>query len=160
MRRPAVPADILGQDLRDGRTDVLAPIQQRADRLHDLLGNRVLRDVSVRAGAQQADGELLFRVHRQDQDRKLGLVRSNLPQQVDSRTVGQRDVEEEDVPGLVANALQRLLCRARLAGYGDVRFLGKQRLHALAEEGVIVGEEDPVRSADHRVAVMGDVQRQ
>ena len=47
--------------------------------------------------------------------------------------------------GSLFDPLQRLLGRSRLAGDGEIRLLGEQRLHALAKEGVVVGDEHPVR---------------
>jgi hypothetical protein len=93
---------------------------------------------------------LLLGVHRQDEDRQIGLVRTDLPQQVDARAVRQRDVEQQDVEVLVPDSLQRLLRRAGLAGDDEVRFFGEQSLHALAKESVIVRDEYAMRRANHR----------
>src|SRR6185436_13883781 len=146
---PAVAAYILGENLRHRGADVLAAVEQRPDCLHDELWYRILGDVATGAGSQQADRELLLRMHRQDQDRQIRLVRTNLAQKIDSRTVRQRNVEQEDIPVLVAHPLQGFLRGSGFAGNHEIRFLREQRLYALAKESVVIGDENPVRRAYH-----------
>ena len=118
-----------------------APLLERLlDDVDDLLVAERLRDVVEGALAHRRDRALDGGVRRDDDDGNLRVPGAHLDEDLEARAVREHEVEEEEVDGLLLEALQPLGGRRGLAR--DVARLREDRTEHLADDGFVVEDED------------------
>ncbi len=79
----------------------------------------------------------------QDQDPGFGVSRTHVAEDVHAAAVRHADVEDQQLPGPLAQAIERLLAGRRLADLPHGRVLGQHLAQAGPDHRMIVCNQDP-----------------
>ena len=136
--------DLAEQPLAHRGADVTLAAGDLAQRTEKVRARDVLHDITADAEAQQALGVQRFVLHRQHQHAHVGMIAADPAHQVDAVVRAERQVDDGDV-GLLR---RRLPCCASLTDDASRRqqelaLPGQQLLQALADERMIVDDDDP-----------------
>lgn len=130
------------EQLGQRRADVFLAAEQMIDGRHQLGRRALLGDVPVCAGAQRAAREFRRGVHAQDQH---GQLRPLAPQQLDEVETAEArhgEVEDDQVPLSAADLRERLIASAGLVNRRVDERGSQDVVYALANDGVVIHEED------------------
>ncbi len=109
----------------------------------DKLGRRaVLGQIARRPGLDRAHRVLMLLVHAEHENTQLGFLDLDLLDQLHAAFAGHRHVEQQHVEVVSAHVLQHFVAIARLAHDVDVACRKQQLLQPLADDGVVVGDDD------------------
>ncbi|MDB6067623.1 MAG: Enolase [Pedosphaera sp.] len=131
-----------GQFFRKGRADVAAARKHFFDGPHQLGWRAFLGHVTRGTTLQHTHGELILRMHAQDEHRKLWTRLFYLPQHFQSAPARHGDVQDHHVPDLFPDATEGFLGIACLAKNGALEFIGENLLQAMSYYCVIVCDKD------------------
>src|SRR5918996_1239356 len=133
----------LGQQLRGHRRrDTRVALDDRADRVGDLVGGDLLQEVPGRAGLDRVVQVRFLVAVRQDEDLHVREMFLDLLRRLDARTPRHPHVHQHDVRHQLGSALDRLVPVVGLADHLDVGLSPEDHLQASAEQGMIVGDQD------------------
>ena len=96
----------------------------------------------MRAGVDGVADVLLVRIHAQDEDARAGELLQDLARHLEAVHLRHRHVEDDHVGLLGAQDVERLGAVAGFAHDEDVLFVLENPPEALADQGVIVDEDD------------------
>src|SRR5882672_3394983 len=124
-----------------GGADVATALQYRAHRAQQLFGRSAFLDEAARSGTQHVQRVLPFRVAAQDQHAGAVMNRTDLLQDVDAAAVRHADVEDDQIPVLGAQPVERLAAGRGLADGADAAILDQKLLESGADYGMVVSEQ-------------------
>src|SRR5690606_5418936 len=135
-----------GEALDHARADTVAdvdPAREHAAQGNDeLIAGRLLHDVAVRAGAQEALGIDRLVVHRQHEHGKLPVLRADLLDQLEAVAVAQRQIEDHDIGPRSLEPEPRLAHVRRLAADNEIGLLLQELDEPFPDDRMIVDDED------------------
>jgi hypothetical protein len=126
-------------------TVVVASSRDRADRGHQLLIRDVLQQKTARAAADRVEDDRGVVERGEDERWRQSVYRGQLTQHIDAALLRHPDVKQQHIDFRTRHALDRLRAILGFAGDDDLRIHLQQRADSLADEELIVGDED----ADH-----------
>jgi hypothetical protein len=80
---------------------------------------------------------------RQHEDLRLRVVLADLERGLEAAQPRHRDVHQDDIRTQGAGELDGLLAVGRLADHGDVLRERQERADAVAQDGVVIRDQDP-----------------
>src|SRR6187401_1970436 len=134
-----------GEFLGEGLADVLPATRDAMDSLDQLVRRVVLRQVARGAGAQRAQGPLVFRMHAQHEHPHAGKRLTELADGLDERRPGHADIEEHDINRCAGEQAEELRRRGGFASDRDPSSFGGNTTEALPDDWMVIGDGD----ADH-----------
>ena len=111
------------------------------DRPGDVLRRRLLEQVAPGPGSQGREDRVVVLAHGQHDDRGRGELGGDPGRGLDPAHAGHAQVHEHDVGAGAARLRDRRLPVGRRADDVDARGVLQRRLQALAENGVVVGDQ-------------------
>ena len=127
----------------DARVDERLARRHVPDGPGEVVPPDLLEDVSGGAGEDRVEQGLVVRERREDEDRDVGVRGPDLPAHLDTGAVGEVDVDDRHVGGVLADAAQGVLGGAGLAHDLEVLLGVEHRAHPCAHHLVVVDEEHP-----------------
>src|SRR3954470_10295929 len=142
----AVARDLAHEFLDHRRVQQRAAGVDGADRADELLRRDVLEQVAHRARPHRREHLVLVDEAREDDHARVRPLGANAPDGLDAVDARHDEVHERDVGRQARHRLHRLLAVRGLPHDLDVVLEGQEGAQALADDGVVVGDEH----ADHR----------
>ena len=137
-----VGRDDAGELLGQRGSDVLSPGDRLPHGGRQLVGRAVLGDVAARAQPQAAHRELLLGIRAQHQRGHRGIHALDLLEQRQAVPSLQVQVDERDVPPLLAGELQRLGGGACVAELRIAERLAEDLVEPAPDDRVIVDDQE------------------
>src|SRR5262245_19414298 len=140
--RSASVLDVTGDDLSQNvRTQIAVTLVHYFDRMHQLRSGRVLHDVPRSSGFETTGYQLLFIMHREDQNLYRFIRLAYAPGGFEAVQVGHLDIHEHNVRMQQTSLFNGLTSVTRFAHHLDGLLGSENRPDAFAIERVIVTEE-------------------
>src|SRR5688572_5043867 len=138
----AAAVDLRDQQFRHRRADVAPACQDGVHGVGKFLRRALLAQVAVGPHSQHVDRVLAFGVTGKDQDAGVGEAGTHVTQDVQAATVRHPDVQYQQFPVVLAQAIERLLPGGGLADLADRPILAEELPQARPDHGVVVGDQD------------------
>ena len=132
--------EIGGKFFSQGITDVTATGEDFANRPDQLFGSAFLGHVTGSAPFENADSELIFGMHAQDENRKFRFGLFDFAQDLEATAARHGDIEHDDVPILFPNEVERFLGVSGFAESCFLEFVGEDLSQTVPDDGVIISE--------------------
>ncbi len=129
------------EPLLDHRIEVCSPGGKRSDRLLDLLGARVLRQVAARARLERREQRLVVRVCREDEHLDVGEVGADAAGCFGAVEAWHAQVHEHDIGALTTRVLHCLDAVRRDAHDLDAVDQADEHRQPVAHHPLIVGDQ-------------------
>ena len=131
---------IIEQALRNGGTEKRVATIGLADRFNQVIGGRLLDEITRRAGLGQLVHVLVVTIRRQHQHLRRDSLFDDLPRGFESVELRHGDVHYDHIRSQGLGHLDRLPTVLRLAHHFDIQFGCQERTQSLPHDRVIVCE--------------------
>ncbi len=132
----------VGELLGQGLGDVAASLGDLADGRDELLGRAGLGEIARGTVPKGPHRILLLGVDAQDHDGQVRLLALELLEDLEPAAARHGDVQQDEIEVLLLDQVQDLLPVAGLAGHIHVGLTHEDLLVPLADDGVIIGDQD------------------
>src|SRR6266568_2681972 len=148
--RLAHPPQVRVHDvLRDAGRQVRFASRDRLEGELELRDIGPLEEITRGAGAQRLRHVLFSGVHREDQHAGAGGLFGDAGRRLEAVETGHGDVHDDDIGAVAAGELEGFAPVRRLRDHLDPADLPQHRADALANEGVVLREQDAQGSGGH-----------
>ena len=139
----AAVVDLGDQELRHRRAEVTPAGKDHVHRLQQVVRRALLAEEAVRARAQHVDRVLPLREAGQDQHPRIGITRAHVAEDVHAAAVGHADVEDQELPGTLAQPVERLLAGRGLTDLADRGVLSQHLAQACPYHRMVICDQNP-----------------
>ena len=148
--------------LYDALADEYAASQDMLDRLDEAVHGLLFHDVAAGASPHATLGEQGLIVNRHDQHGQIGCVDAQRLDELQPRSLFQREIDDGEIEAVAPHRLKRRLRGIGLDDDREPRVRVNQAPHAETHHRMVVDDEDPRGGADvrgHQVGNAGSAKR-